>query len=110
MNKFIFIFVFFLSFLFCFNSSDDFKLDLLEKTNRRIYAFNRGIDKTLIMPVSFAYTNIFPKNFNICLNNSTCCHLSLFPATNSSHSLYHDYCFICIIMYTYSYMYYNYCF
>lgn len=69
MKQLLSIFIIFLLFFFSIQCNDKCRNDLLESTNRRIYAFNRGIDKILVLPVSAAYITFTPDTITENINN-----------------------------------------
>jgi len=63
------IFIIVLLFFFSTQCNDKCKNDLLEIVNRRIYAFNRGVDKILLIPASSLYIKFIPNTINEKINN-----------------------------------------
>ena len=69
MKHCISIFIIFLLFFFSTQCNDKCQNNLLESINRRIYSFNRGVDKILLIPSSSAYINFIPQAINDKINN-----------------------------------------
>lgn len=66
MKNFFIVFVF-VFIIFLFGKCFDIKID--DKFNRRIYAFNRGLDKSFLAPATIIYINLVPNIFDKCFNN-----------------------------------------
>ncbi|HIH2762622.1 MAG TPA: MlaA family lipoprotein [Candidatus Azoamicus sp. MARI] len=62
----LFTFIFF--FILFFNS-DIFNVNSLDVLNRRVYSFNRGIDKVFLNPCAEIYINVLPNSVSSRINN-----------------------------------------
>jgi len=60
MRQGIFISILFLLFFFNFKCENMLNADMLESFNRRMYAFNRGVDRVLLMPSTSFYIDVVP--------------------------------------------------